>query len=60
MAKVYAYKGWQFRQICRGNWEIVRMADGFHSYHNTLGGCQAFVRLHGTASNPDAAYQASL
>ena len=53
-AKTYNYKGWTFYQVARGDWVMRRLSDGFSTWHHSRGGCEAFVRLHGLAANPDA------
>lgn len=56
MVKVYTYRGWQFAQLKRGYWGMIRLSDGFKSHHNSKGGCESFIRKHGSADNPDKAY----
>jgi len=58
--KVYSYKGWHFAQLKRGYWGMVRNSDGFKTHHNSKGGCESFIRQHGTAEDPDLTYENSI
>ena len=53
--KIHTYRGWVFAQIRQGHWHMERIADGFTTTHRSHAGCQAFIRHHGNAANPDAA-----
>lgn len=58
--KTYSYKGWHYQQKTRGKWLLRRDLDGFVTTHQSKGGCEAFIRLHGDAPDPDAHYNAVL
>jgi len=53
--RAYRYKGWEFFQVRRGQWTLTREADGFRTWHHSRTGAEAFVRLFGTAADPDTA-----
>jgi hypothetical protein len=59
-ARTHYYKGWSFRQHARGRWGLLRLTDGYISWHNSYGGCRSFIRLYGEASDPDQAYERAL
>jgi len=57
MAKrTYSYKGWQLQQRARGDWQLIRSADAYSTWHQSLEAGRAFIRLHGAAASPDLAY----
>jgi hypothetical protein len=58
--KTYTYKGWRFFQARPHRWILIRDRDGYRTRHDTYAGCQAFIRCHGDAPDPDAAYDATV
>jgi hypothetical protein len=54
-ARVYHYKGWSYRQHRRGRWGLLRLSDGFQTWHQSRTGAEAFIRRWGAAVDPDAA-----
>jgi hypothetical protein len=59
-SKVHTLKGWSFYQSNRGQWLLVRISDGFRSWHNSYDGCCRYIRKHGNAADPDASYEAAM
>jgi hypothetical protein len=56
-SKLHSYKGWTFQQARRSHWILVRISDGYTSWHRSFDGCRLFISQHGTALNPDASYE---
>jgi len=54
--RTYSYKGWQLQQRAKGDWRLIRSADAYSTWHRSLNGGRAFIRLHGAAASPDLAY----
>ena len=54
--RTYSYRGWQLQQRARGDWQPIRAADAYSTWHQSLEGCRAFIRCHGAAPSPDLSY----
>lgn len=59
-SRAHYYKGWSFRQHARGRWGLLRLADGYTSWHNSYGGCKSFIRQYGEAPDPDQSYERAM
>jgi hypothetical protein len=59
-SRAHYYKGWSFRQHARSRWGLLRLSDGFMTWHNSYQGCRSFIRQHGQAANPDQSYELAL
>lgn len=57
MPTIHHFQGWSFSQQCRGQWTLLRLSDGFKSWHQSYQGCKSFIRLHGAAVDPDQSYE---
>jgi hypothetical protein len=59
MTRTYTYKGWTYGQQTKGHWILTRLSDGYTSWHQSSQGCRSFIRLYGTAADPDLSLELS-